>query len=150
MALPEVEGDPSESAGGLDNDPALANLMVSWTGGGAFGLVVENDLADEGTRDAVGGRPDRLVSERDDAALVGAAVVHWMVVDAGTAEEAPEFLNRSASGYPTVAFAVPASFLPRMRAKHWEPALAQELATAAFAIIVSAFDNEGWIVWHVD
>lgn len=150
IAIPDVEGDLEEGADGLDNDPVLATLMASWAGSDSFGLVVENDLADEGSRDVLGGRPDRLVSERDDAAVIAGAIVQWMAVDAASAPEAPGFLNTSASGYPTVAFAVPAGFLPRMRAKRWDPEFVQDLAAAALAVIVSAFDNEGWIIWHPD
>lgn len=148
VAIPDVQGPLAESAGGLDNAPALAEVMAAWAADAPFGLVVEDDLAQEGDPDWCAGRPDRRASEREDAAVVSGDVVHWTTVDVVTASEAPPFIHASASGYPTVAFAVPARFLPRMRTKRWDVEFAHELAAAAFAIIVSAFDNEGWIIWH--
>ena len=162
--LPEVEGgevlwvhgaEPAPSGpdpdGGDDAydvaDVAIGRLLESWS---PLVLIVENDLSREGDRDWAWGGSEAPVMERGSSASIGGKVVHWLLIEPGGDHDVAEHLRSSASGYPTVANAVPASFAPRLGAKHWDRELAAEMAAATTAIVVSAFDNTGWLVWRRD
>ncbi len=110
--------------------------------------IVEDDLAGEGDPDYAGGRPDRLATDRADAAVIERRVVHRIELSSGLAEQLPPFLRRSASGYPTIAVCVPRPLSTCVREKRWTPDILTELRENAFAIVVSAFDDEGWLVWE--
>jgi hypothetical protein len=148
-AEPRPDGpDPSDAPGedASAADDTQARLLGEWAERAAVVLVVEDDLAHPDDWDMSAGRPDRRVMDRDDAAAVGRFVLHWMLVEPGSADSVPELLRTSASGYPTVAYAVPARLAERMRAKTWDLELAEEAASSATALVVSAFDDEGWLV----
>ena len=104
----------------------------------------------EGDPDYNLGRTDLLVMDRADAAAVDGQVFHWMMVTPGAGAEAVDHLRGGASGYPTVAYVAPGEFAFRMTRKHWDRELAAELAYAETAVIVSAFDEEGWLVWTAE
>ena len=142
---PDPSEAPPEDASAADE--TLARLLGEWARRAPFVLVVENDVAHpDDDRDSSAGRPDRRVMDRDDAAAVGRFVLHWMLVEPGNADSVPELLRTSASGYPTVAYTVPARLAERMRAKTWDFELAEEAASSSTALVVSAFDDEGWLV----
>lgn len=137
--------DPRDGEDAYDAaDVAIGRLLASW---GPLVLVVENDLSREGDRDWSSGSP-LPVMDRPDAAAVGGRVLHWILVEPGGGEDVSDHLRGSSSGYPTVGYCVPASLAPRLAAKRWDLELATELASAAFAIVVSAFDATGWLVWR--
>lgn len=149
-AEPRPDGpDPSEAPGedASAADATLARLLAGWAEREPFVLVAEDDLAHpDDDRDISAGRSDRRVMDREDSAAVGRFVLHWMLVEPSSAASVPEFLRTSASGYPTVAYTAPARLAERMRAKTWDLELAGEAAARADAFIVSAFDDEGWLV----
>ena len=137
--------DPDQGEDAYDAaDGAIGRLLASW---GPLVLVVENDLSREGDRDWSAGSP-LPVMDRPDAAAVDGRVLHWMLVEPGGGEAVSDHLRGSSSGYPTVAYCVPASFASRLGSQQWDLALATELASSAIAIVVSAFDATGWLVWR--
>jgi hypothetical protein len=108
-------------------------------GGDAY-LVVEDDLARPDDAGVAARAVDTFSFETD--------VFHYLLLDADGLPHAPEFIRGGASGYPTIAFVV--AGLPRidMTLTSVDEARIDAFGSAVVTAIVSAYDDEGYVVWR--
>lgn len=134
----------AESAGArqADTDHHLSAGLRSWFQGCGAYLIVEDDLASPADPAVEGSVGDTFV--------VGSDVYHYLDLDDQGLGAAAEFVRGGASGYPTIAFVV-SSF---ERPDPHDPADGKDaldaMANAVVAALVSAYDDEGYVVWLAD
>lgn len=132
-----VGGVTSSSAAPL----ALVRVINELAAGADACLIVEDDLRradDSATKNLP------LTS-----AFIDECLVHWSELPTSSADFVAATITRGASGYPLNAFVVSRS----CRSLGFEPdvqgtAVAPDVASGVFAIIVSAFDAESFLYWR--
>jgi hypothetical protein len=82
-------------------------------------------------------------------AFVGEQVFHWAGLESG-AEGAITVLHRGSLGYPTNAFVTSASAeaLGLVDGADLDPDLAGPVVGSLLAVIVTAYDDETYIIWE--
>jgi hypothetical protein len=140
----DVLYDFEEGGKGLaGSDEVLIEAFTQVIGDDTALLVVEDERA----------RPNApfLERSRSETMTLGEEVYHWFVLRPGNVEEGMDFFSRSTGGYPTNAVISSPGLETRLceagaiRASHVE-LLVQNLR----AVIVSAYDNEGYVLWMPD
>lgn len=131
----------AESAGvrQADSDQRLSTDLRSWFEDRDAYLIVEDDL----------GRPDDPETEAraEDTFAVGSDVYHYLALDDQGLSAAGEFVRGGASGYPTIAFVVPTFERPDPENPESGADAVDAMAKTVLAALVSAYDDEGYVVW---
>jgi hypothetical protein len=103
-------------------------------------VLVEDDMTRK--------RDPTVSREGEPAAFIGERVLHWCdsAVDSSRIAEA---ITRGASGYPTNAFLLARSStdLGLVDRQDAPKSLAHEVVSSLVAIVVSAFDDESFLIW---
>jgi hypothetical protein len=122
-------------------DAALAPLLDDLTQSGAACVVVEDDVAR---------RSDPFVARISiPSAFFGDRVVHWCDLEPGSGAAAAKVIRSSAFGYPLNAFVATKSCadLGLINGRSLGGTLVSAVVGSLLAVIVSAFDNESFLVW---
>lgn len=121
---------------------ALAGVLDGLTQEGASCVIVEDD---------VGRRTDPSLATRSvPSAFIGDRVVSWAVLDqTGSGTVATETIGMVSSGYPRNAFVITKSAVDLGLSQDQSlPAdFAANVAASTLAVIVSAFDDESFLIW---
>lgn len=122
---------------------ALAGVLEDLMPRGAACVVVEDD---------VGRRGDPALSKRRaPSAFIGDRVICWSDLDRpGSGAAAVQTIAEAASGYPRNAFALTqtAADLGLSEGQSLPVDFAAKAAGFLAALVVSAFDDESFLVWH--
>jgi hypothetical protein len=139
-APPHVEFEGSAGVYQNHSDEVLNATLRKWIGNTDGYLIVEDDLAtpdDVSVRDRSG---ETFVAGRD--------VYHWLALESPNDADLADFVRGGASGYPTIAFIVTRITEPPWRSGALDDFGMARLTRAIAVVIVSAFDDEGWVAWR--
>lgn len=121
----------------------LGHLLVKGELGPADAVLIEDDVMRKG---------DPWIAKIEPpSAFIGDRVLHWADLGKGI-DSVLEVIHRGAFGYPLNAFLVTKSStdLGLVDGKEAPEPLAQKVVSSLTAVIVSAFDNESFLIWLPD
>jgi hypothetical protein len=123
----------------VGSKPALAKWLDEMASQGARSVVIEDDVER---------RADPNLESP--AAFIGDRVLHWCSLGLTSGPKAAAAVNRGAFGYPLNAFVVSRTpeELGLFDQEHAPADLPEKVLSSLLAIIVSAFDNTSYAIWH--